>query len=226
MVGPSPVPFSPAHPAPHELTAEEIAEVVRSFADAARRALVAGFAVVELHFAHGYLVHEFLSPLSNQRTDAYGGSLENRMRIAREIARAVRAAWPETLPLFARLSTTDWTDGGWDAAQSVELARGLKADGVDLIDCSSGGNVHGAKIPLGPGYQTPNAERIRREAAIPTGAIGLITSAAQADHILRTGQADLVIMARQLLRDPYWPLRAAAELRADGPWPNQYLRAR
>jgi 2,4-dienoyl-CoA reductase-like NADH-dependent reductase (Old Yellow Enzyme family) len=226
VVGPSPMAFSPAYPAPHELAAGEIADIVRSFSAAAQRALAAGFSVLELHFAHGYLVHEFASPLSNQRTDAYGGSLENRTRIAREIAHAVRTVWPDTLPLFARLSTTDWTDGGWDAAQSVELARSLKAEGVDLIDCSSGGNVHGAKIPLGPGYQTPNAERIRREAGIPTGAVGLITAAAQADHIIRTGQADLIGMGRQLLRDPYWPLRAAAELRADGPWPNQYLRAR
>jgi 2,4-dienoyl-CoA reductase-like NADH-dependent reductase (Old Yellow Enzyme family) len=226
VVGPSPVPFSAAHPVPEALSVQGIADVTGSFAAAARRAHAAGFTVIELHFAHGYLVHEFLSPISNQRTDEYGGSFENRTRLAREIARAVRAVWPDTLPLFARLSTTDWTDGGWDAAQSVELARGLKADGVDLIDCSSGGNVHGAKPPIGPGYQTPNAERVRREAGIPTGAVGLITSAAQADHVLRTGQADIVVMARQLLRDPYWPLRAAAELRAEGPWPNQYLRAR
>jgi 2,4-dienoyl-CoA reductase-like NADH-dependent reductase (Old Yellow Enzyme family) len=196
VVGPSPVPFSAAHPVPEALSVQEIADVTGSFAAAARRAHAAGFTVIELHFAHGYLVHEFLSPISNTRTDAYGGSFENRTRLAREIARAVRAAWPDSLPLFVRLSTTDWTDGGWDAAQSVELARGLKADGVDLIDCSSGGNVHGAKLPIGPGYQTPNAERVRREAGIPTGAVGLITSAAQADHVLRTGQADLVVMAR------------------------------
>ncbi len=226
VVGPSPVPFSPAFPVPEALTEEGIVEVIDSFAAAARRALAAGFSVVELHFAHGYLVHEFLSPLSNMRSDQYGGSFENRTRLAREIARAVRAAWPDGLPLFARISTTDWTEGGWDVEQSVELARALKADGVDLIDCSSAGNVHGAKLPLGPGYQTPNAEKIRREAGIPTAAVGLITSAAQADHILRTGQADLVAMARQLLRDPFWPLRAAAELRAEAPWPNQYLRAR
>jgi 2,4-dienoyl-CoA reductase-like NADH-dependent reductase (Old Yellow Enzyme family) len=226
VVGPSPLPFSPAHPVPEALSAQGIAEVTGSFAAAARRARAAGFTVIELHFAHGYLVHEFLSPLSNTRTDAYGGSFENRTRLAREIARAVRAVWPDTLPIFARLSTTDWTEGGWDAVQSVELARGLKADGVDLIDCSSGGNVHGAKLPIGPGYQTPNAERVRREAGIPTGAVGLITSAAQADHVLRTGQADIVVLARQLLRDPYWPLHAASELRAEGPWPNQYLRAR
>ena len=226
VVGPSPAPFAAASPVPEVLTEEGIAGVVASFAAAARRALSAGFSVVELHFAHGYLVHQFLSPLSNMRRDRYGGSFENRTRLAREIAGAVRAAWPDRLPLFARMSTTDWTDGGWNVEQSVELARGLKADGIDLIDCSSGGNVHGAKLPLGPGYQTPNAEKIRREAGIPTAAVGLITSAPQADHILRTGQADLIVMARQLLRDPYWPLRAAAELRADAPWPNQYLRAK
>lgn len=226
VVGPSPVPFASAYPVPHALTEQEIAGVIDAFAAAARRALAAGFSVVELHFAHGYLVHEFLSPLSNTRTDRFGGSFENRTRLAREITRAVRAAWPDRFPLFARISTTDWTEAGWDVQQSVELARGLKADGVDLVDCSSAGNVHGAKIPAGPGFQTPNAEKIRREAGIPTAAVGLITSAAQADHILRTGQADLVVMARQLLRDPYWPLRAAAELRAEAAWPNQYLRAR
>ncbi len=226
VIGPSPTPFSPAHPVPEALTAQEIGGVVRSFADSARRALAAGFSVVELHFAHGYLVHEFLSPLSNRRTDGYGGPFENRARLAREIARSVREVWPESLPLFARISTTDWMEGGWDVEQSVELARALKAEGVDLIDCSSGGNVPGAKPPIGPGYQTPNAEKIRREAGIPTGAVGLITSAVQADHVLRTGQADLVVMARQLLRDPYWPLHAAAELRAEAPWPNQYLRAK
>jgi 2,4-dienoyl-CoA reductase-like NADH-dependent reductase (Old Yellow Enzyme family) len=226
VVGPSAIPFSPAHPVPEALSAGEIAGVIDSFVDAARRAREAGFSVVELHFAHGYLVHEFLSPLSNQRTDRYGGNFENRTRLAREIARAVRAAWPDALPLFVRISTTDWTDGGWDVEQTVELARGLKADGVDLIDCSSAGNVHGARPPIGPGYQTPNAEKVRRGAGIATGAVGLITSAAQADHVIRTGQADIVVMARQLLRDPYWPLRAAAELHAEAPWPNQYLRAR
>ena len=226
VVGPSPVPFSAAFPVPEALTEEGIAEVVASFVAAAGRALAAGFSVIELHFAHGYLVHEFMSPLSNVRKDRYGGSFDNRTRLAREIARAVRAVWPDGLPLLTRISTTDWTEGGWDVDQSVELARGLKADGVDLVDCSSGGNVQGAKLPLGPGYQTPNAEKVRREAGIPTAAVGLITSATQADHILRTGQADLVVMARQLLRDPYWPLRAAAELKAEAPWPNQYLRAK
>jgi 2,4-dienoyl-CoA reductase-like NADH-dependent reductase (Old Yellow Enzyme family) len=199
---------------------------VAAFAAAAERAKAAGFLVLELHFAHGYLVHEFLSPLSNTRTDAYGGSFEGRTRIAREIARAARFAWPKGLPLFARLSAADWAPGGWDIEQSVQLARLLKADGVDLIDCSSGGNVHGATFPSGPGYLTPYAERIRAEAGIPTGTVGFITSAQQADHIIRNGQADLVILARQLLRDPYWPLHAAAELHAEAPWPPQYLRAK
>jgi 2,4-dienoyl-CoA reductase-like NADH-dependent reductase (Old Yellow Enzyme family) len=226
VVGPSPAPFANGHQMPIALASEEIEGVIGSFADSARRALAAGFAIVELHFAHGYLVHEFLSPLSNRRADVWGGSFENRTRLAREITRAVRAVWPESLPLFVRVSTTDWTEGGWDVEQSVQLARVLKSEGVDLIDCSSGGNVHAAKPPIGPGFQTPNAEKIRREAAIATGAVGLITSAAQADHVLRTGQADLVVMARQFLRDPYWPLHAAAELGAQVPWPKQYLRAK
>jgi len=200
--------------------------VVAAFAAAARRALEAGFQVLEIHNAHGYLLHEFLSPLSNHRTDRYGGSLENRMRLPREVAAAVRAVVPGRLPLFARISCSDWVEGGWDIEQSVELGCALKQEGVDLIDCSSGGNVMEAQIPFGPGYQTGFAERIRRESGIPTGSVGLITSAQQADHVLRTGQADVVIMARQLLRDPYWPLRAAAELKAQAPWPNQYLRAR
>lgn len=225
-LGPSPIAYAAGSPVPSALTEAQIAEVISSFAAAARRAQRAGFLVAELHFAHGYLVHEFLSPLSNHRTDRYGGSFENRARLAREITRAVRAVWPEESPLFARLSCTDWTEGGWDVEQSIELARGLNADGVDLIDCSSAGNVHGAKIAAGPGFQTVFAERIKRDAGIPTGAVGFITAAAQADHILRTGQADLVVMARQLLRDPYWPLHAAAELHVDVSWPNQYLRAK
>ncbi|HUJ75510.1 MAG TPA: NADH:flavin oxidoreductase/NADH oxidase, partial [bacterium] len=224
-VGPSPLPFAPGHPVPQELSAAGIAEVIDAFAGAARRALSAGFQVLEIHSAHGYLLHEFLSPLSNSRSDAYGGSLENRMKLTRAVTAAVRKVWPERLPLFVRISATDWVEGGWDAGQSVELARALKQEGADLVDCSSGGNVAKAEIPLGPGYQTVFSERVRREAGIMTGAVGLITSAQQADHILRTGQADLVIMARQLLRDPYWPLRAAAELKSSGAWPNQYLRA-
>jgi len=225
-VGPSPLPFAQDHAVPEELSRQGVSKVVEAFAAAARRALAAGFQVLEIHSAHGYLLHEFLSPVSNRRTDEYGGSLENRTRLAREVVAAVRKEWPERLPLFVRVSATDWIDGGWDIEQSIELAREMKEEGVDLIDCSSGGNVAKADIPFGPGYQTGFAERIRREAGISTGAVGMITSAQQADHVLRTGQSDLVIMARQLLRDPYWPLRAAFELKAVVPWPDQYIRAR
>jgi 2,4-dienoyl-CoA reductase-like NADH-dependent reductase (Old Yellow Enzyme family) len=226
VVGPSAVPFASGHPEPRPLDEAGVAGIVRAFREAAGRALAAEFQVVELHFAHGYLVHQFLSPLSNRRTDSFGGSLANRMRLALRITAAVREVWPERLPLIARLSCTDWAEGGWDLEQSVELARALKAGGVDLIDCSSGGGVAGASIPLGPGYQAGFAERIRREAGVMTGTVGLITSAAQADHALRSGQADLVMLGRQLLRDPYWPLHAAAELRAEAAWPRQYLRAK
>lgn len=210
---------------PHALTNEGIQEVVESFANAARRARDAGFRVIEIHAAHGYLIHEFLSPLSNQRHDEYGGSFENRTRLLREVAAAVRSVWPEGMPLFVRISVTDWVAGGWDFEQSIELARRLKKLGVDLIDCSSGGNAPHAKIPVGAGYQTPFAERIRREAGIMTGAVGLITSSVQAEQIVGTGQADVVIMAREFLRDPYWPLRAARELGQSIAWPVQYLRA-
>ena len=223
---PSPVPFADGYSAPEELSRAGIEDVTAAFVAAAQRALEAEFQVIELHMAHGYLLHEFLSPLSNTRGDEYGGSLDNRTRLSRKIAAAVRSVWPERLPLFVRVSATDWVEGGWDVEQSVELARALRKEGVDLIDCSSGGNVKEARIPFGPGYQTRFAERIRSDAGIPTGALGLITSAQQADHILRTGQADLIVMARQLLRDPYWPLRAAAELKTEAPWPNQYLRAK
>jgi 2,4-dienoyl-CoA reductase-like NADH-dependent reductase (Old Yellow Enzyme family) len=217
--------FADSFPMPQELTPEGIRDVVTAFADAARRALAAGFRVIEIHAAHGYLIHEFLSPLSNQRTDRYGGSFENRTRVLHEVVTAVRAVWPERLPLFVRLSVTDWTEGGWDIEQSVDVARALKPAGVDLIDCSSGGNVLGATIPVGPGYQTPFAERIRREAAVMTGAVGLITSPAQADQIIGTGRADAVLIAREFLRDPYWPLRAARELGQSISWPVQYLRS-
>ena len=210
---------------PIALTTDGIAAVVGSFGEAARRALEAGYRVIELHGAHGYLLHEFLSTLSNQRTDRYGGSFENRTRFARETVEAVRAQWPERFPLFLRISVTDWIAGGWDLEQSVELARMLKPLGVDLVDCSSGGNVPGVKIPIGPGYQTKLAERVRQEVEILTGAVGLITSAVQAEQILRNGQADVVFLARQLLRDPYWPLHAAAELGVSVSWPSPYLRA-
>ena len=223
--GPTIEPFSDAYPVPRALTVDEIAGIVRSFADAARRALDAGFDVVEIHAAHGYLVHEFLSPLSNRRTDGYGGTFDNRLRFCLEIVDAVRRVWPESRPLFVRISCTDWTEGGWDIEQAVELCRRLKSHGVNLVDCSSGGNVATATIPMGPGYQVPFAERIRRDAGISTGAVGLITTSSQADEIVREGRADCVFLARELLRDPYWPLRAARELGHLAAWPPQYLRA-
>jgi len=218
--------FTPESIQPEALTTEGIAAVVRAFADATRRALEAGFELVELHAAHGYLVHQFLSPLVNTRTDLYGGSFDNRTRLLREIIAAVRKVWPERLPLWLRISASDWTEGGWTIEDSVALARQVKPLGVDLIDASSGGIVPSAKIPLGPGYQTPFAERIRRETGILTGAVGMITSPEQAQHILATGQADLVLLARELLRDPYWPLRAANALKQPAAWPKQYERAR
>ncbi|MGF1639663.1 MAG: NADH:flavin oxidoreductase/NADH oxidase, partial [Rhodospirillales bacterium] len=225
VVAPSPLAFADTYPHPREMTADDIRTVIAAFARAAERACDAGFDVVEIHAAHGYLLHEFLSPLSNRRTDDWGGSPENRMRMPCAVVEAVRRVWPERLPLFVRLSATDWTEGGWDVAQSVELVRRLAPLGVDLIDCSSGGNTATAAIPFGPGYQTTFAERIRRETGVPTGAVGMIVDPAQADHAVRSGQADIVLLARALLRDPYWPLRAARELDATVPWPAQYLRA-
>jgi 2,4-dienoyl-CoA reductase-like NADH-dependent reductase (Old Yellow Enzyme family) len=225
-VAPSAVRFTEGYPAPAALDAAGLRGVVDAFSAAARRAHGAGFRVVEVHAAHGYLLHQFLSPLSNRREDEHGGSFENRTRLVREVVSAVRAVWPEELPVLVRISATDWTPGGWDVEQSVALARQLGTLGVDLVDVSSGGNVAAAKVPAGPGYQTAFAERIRREAGIPTGAVGMITSAEQADHVIRSGQADLVLLARELLRDPHFPLRAARALGHDGPWPRQYLRAR
>ncbi len=225
VVAPSAVPFADNYPMPHALTIDGIQEVVNAFAAAAQRAWQAGFRVIEIHAAHGYLLHEFLSPLSNQRTDSYGGSFDNRIRIVCETVAAVRKVWPERAPLFVRISSTDWIDGGWNIQQSVELARKLKPLGVDLIDCSSGGNAAQAKIPVGPAYQTPFAEQIRREANILTGAVGMITTPTQAEGIISDGKADAVIMAREFLRDPYWPLRAARELGQPISWPVQYLRA-
>jgi 2,4-dienoyl-CoA reductase-like NADH-dependent reductase (Old Yellow Enzyme family) len=224
-VAPSAIPFSDNFPRPAELTVQQIHALQNAFAVAAERAFAAGFRVIEIHAAHGYLIHEFLSPFSNRRADAYGGSLENRTRFARECVAAVRRALPERCPLFLRISATDWVEGGWDIDQSVELARQLLVLGVDVIDCSSGGNVERAEIPVGPGYQTPFAERIRREANIATATVGMITAAAQADQIIRNDQADLVLLAREMLRDPYWPLHAARELGQVAPWPRQYLRA-
>jgi 2,4-dienoyl-CoA reductase-like NADH-dependent reductase (Old Yellow Enzyme family) len=217
--------FTPESIQPEALTPEGIAGIVRAFGEAARRSLEAGFELVEIHAAHGYLIHEFLSPVVNTRTDQYGGSFENRTRMLREIIEAVRKIWPERLPLWMRISASDWTEGGWTIEDSIALARQVKPLGVDLIDCSSGGIVPGANIPLGPGYQTPFAERIRREGEILTGAVGMITAPEQAQHIIGTGQADIVLLARELLRDPYWPLRAAHALKQKVAWPKQYERA-
>jgi 2,4-dienoyl-CoA reductase-like NADH-dependent reductase (Old Yellow Enzyme family) len=210
---------------PTALDAAGIAKVVADFRAAAVRALDAGFRVLEIHAAHGYLLHEFLSPISNHRDDAYGGSLENRARLLREIVAAVREAWPAPAPLFVRVSATDWVPGGWDIDECVELARWLKQDGVDLIDCSSGGSAPNAKVPNTPGYQVPFAARIRREAGIATAAVGLITEAKQAEDILVRGDADLIVMAREMLRDPYFPRRAARELGLKIEPPVQYQRA-
>jgi 2,4-dienoyl-CoA reductase-like NADH-dependent reductase (Old Yellow Enzyme family) len=225
-VAPSEIPFDPQHRDPAALAGEQIREVVQAFAAAAERALTAGFQVAEIHAAHGYLMHQFLSPLSNQRLDLYGGSFENRIRMLLEVTAAVRSVWPEVLPLFVRVSATDWVEGGWNVDETVELARRLRPLGVDLIDVSSGGTAPHAKIPLGPGYQTGFAQQVRQGAGIPSSAVGLITQPAQAEHILRTGQADLIMLGRELLRDPRWPLHAAAALGDGGvPWPEQYLRA-
>ncbi|MDP2169630.1 MAG: NADH:flavin oxidoreductase/NADH oxidase [Rhodocyclaceae bacterium] len=225
VVAPSPLSFGEGYAVPRALDESAIRKVVSGFADAAGRARAAGFQVAEVHAAHGYLLHQFLSPLSNQRTDAYGGSFENRTRLVREVVTAVRAEWPENLPLLVRLSATDWIEGGWNADETVELCRTLKGLGVDLIDVSTAGLLPTAKIPVGTGFQTEFAARIRREAGIPTAAVGLITSAEQADHIIRSGQADLVLLGREILRNPYWPLAAAQTLGQSTPWPPQYLRA-
>ncbi len=225
-VAPSPIPFADGYATPAALDADGIRGIVRAFAAAARRAEAAGFQALELHAAHGYLLHQFLSPLSNRREDAWGGSFDNRTRLVREVVSAVRGAWPERLPLLVRLSATDWAPGGWDPDQSVELARALGALGADLVDVSSGGLVPNVRVPAGPGYQTAFAERIRREARVMTGAVGMIVTPEQADHVVRCGQADLVLLAREMLRDPHFPLRAARALGQEGPWPRQYLRAR
>jgi 2,4-dienoyl-CoA reductase-like NADH-dependent reductase (Old Yellow Enzyme family) len=224
-VGPSAIPFSDSYATPKALDVAEIAGVVSAFADAAQRADKAGFDLVEIHAAHGYLLHEFLSPLANQRVDQYGGSFENRIRLLLEVVDAVRAVWPKHLPLFVRISATDWADGGWTADESVELAKHLRAHGVDLVDCSSGGQVPNAKIPAAPGFQVPFAERIRKEAGIPTAAVGMITDPRQANAVVESGHADMVLLAREMLRDPYWPLHAGAALGESATWPKQYLRA-
>jgi 2,4-dienoyl-CoA reductase-like NADH-dependent reductase (Old Yellow Enzyme family) len=207
------------------LTRADIDEVTFQFVEATRRSVAAGFETVEIHMAHGYLLHEFLSPLSNQRTDEFGGSLKARARFPLQVARAVRAAFPSELPVFVRISATDWVAVGWDLPQSIQFARWLKEEGIDLIDCSSGGLVPGAKIPIGPGYQVPFAAAIRNEAGIATGAVGLITEPKQAEEIVSKGEADVVFLARAMLRDPYWPIHAARELQVNVAYPQQYGRA-
>lgn len=227
ILAPGATAFQPGWIVPHALESGEIAQVVEQFAAAARRALAAGFRVLEIHAAHGYLLHEFLSPIVNRRDDAYGGSFENRTRMLREVVQAVRAVMPDDLPLFVRISASDWVEGGWTVEGSAALARDLKPLGVDLIDASSGGIVPNAKIALGPGYQVPFARYIREYASIATGAVGLITQPQQAEDIIASASADIVLLARELLRQPNWPLLAAAELGVDVPyWPKQYLRAK
>jgi 2,4-dienoyl-CoA reductase-like NADH-dependent reductase (Old Yellow Enzyme family) len=222
----SAIPFSEESITPEALDEAGIKSIVEAFAKSTERALRAGFEVIELHGAHGYLMNSFLSPLSNQRTDQYGGSFENRTRFAREIIGAVRKVWPERLPLFLRISASDWAQGGWTVEDSVKLAKMVKPLGVDLIDCSSGGLVPNAKIAVGAGYQVPFSTEVRRDGDILTGAVGMITDAMQADQIIRNGDADLVVMAREMLRDPYWALHAARAVHQDVDWPFQYQRAK
>jgi 2,4-dienoyl-CoA reductase-like NADH-dependent reductase (Old Yellow Enzyme family) len=223
---PSAIPYNEGYPFPVAMSKEDIKQVIKDFKSSAVRALEAGFEVIEIHGAHGYLIHSFLSPLSNQRTDEYGGSFENRTRLVREIISEIRSIWPERLPLFLRISCTDYSPDGWDLASSVRLSVLVKQLGVDLIDCSSGGLTPNVQIPLGPGYQVPLAETIRKETGIMTGAVGLITTAAQANEIILTGKADMILIARASLRDPHFPLTAAKELGRDIEWPVQYLRAK
>jgi 2,4-dienoyl-CoA reductase-like NADH-dependent reductase (Old Yellow Enzyme family) len=224
-VAPSDLPFTDGDRAPESLSMEGIRKVISDFKSAAGRALVAGFNVIEIHSAHGYLLHEFLSPLSNRRTDEYGGSFENRTRLIRQIVDGIKSVWPAENPLFVRISCTDWTDGGWTIEESIKLAQILKELGVDLIDCSSGGNVFNATIPAGPAYQVQFSEALRKT-GIMTGAVGLITNAMQAESILREERADLILFGRELLRNPYFPLFAAKELQEDVFWPVQYLRSK
>jgi 2,4-dienoyl-CoA reductase-like NADH-dependent reductase (Old Yellow Enzyme family) len=225
-IAPSPLPFTPDHPVPREASAADLDTIRSQFVDAAKRARDTGFQVIEIHMAHGYLLHEFLSPMTNHRKDEYGGSLENRMRFPLSVAQVVRNSWPSDLPIFVRISATDWVEGGWDLAQSIELCKKLKEIGIDLIDCSSGGLMPQAVIPAGPGYQTPFATAIKKEVGIPTGTVGLITDPIQAEQIIATGLADAVVLAREMLRNPYWPMQAAQALKVDLPWPVQYLRAK
>lgn len=225
-VAPSAIPFYPEDEAPQALDRNGIKKVVSDFRDATQRALTAGYDVVEIHAAHGYLIHQFLSPISNRRTDEYGGSYENRIRLLIDIVDGVRSVWPDKLPLFVRLSSTDWVEGGWNPEETAKLASILKSNGVDLIDCSSGGMVPYAKIPFGPGYQVPFAEKIKREAGILTGAVGLINRAEQAEEILQNSQADLIMIGRELLRNPHFSLYAAHTLGEVIEWPRQYRRAK
>ncbi len=225
-IAPTTVKFSDNYPLPREMTRSDIKMVVDQFSDAARRSLAAGFQVAEIHMAHGYLLHQFLSPLSNRRKDEYGGDIKNRIRLPLEVANAVRETWSSDLPVFVRISSTDWIEGGWDLPQSIELAKELKKAGIDLVDCSSGGIAPGAKIPIAPGYQVRFAEEIKRHAGVMTGAIGMITDAPQAENILVAEQSDVIIMAREFLRDPYFPLHAAKILGDDPQYPTQYLRAK
>jgi 2,4-dienoyl-CoA reductase-like NADH-dependent reductase (Old Yellow Enzyme family) len=226
IVAPSAIAFNQGYQVPQALTSAEIAAIVAAFAAAAKRAQAAGARIIELHAAHGYLLNSFLSPLSNQRNDDYGGSFRNRTRLVCEVVTAVRSVWPDQYPLFMRISATDWIEGGWTIEDSVALAKAVKTLGVDLIDCSSGGVAPQARIPVAPGYQVGFAERIRREAEVLTGAVGMISEPTQADAIIRSGQADVVFLARQFLRDPYWPLIAARTLGHDLKWPPQYERAK
>ena len=225
VLGPSSAPFSSTYPVPQQMTLAEIGETVDAFVAAAKRSLAAGFEVPEIHAAHGYLLHEFLSPLSNLRSDAYGGSLENRMRFPLQVCAAVREVWPNNLPVMLRISASDWMPGGWDVEQSIEFCKRAKALGIDLVDVSSGGNVHDAKMTIRPGYQVPFARAIRAASGVATGAVGLITDAVQAEQIIADGDADCVFLARALLRDPYWPRHAAKELGEALEWPDQYKRA-
>jgi 2,4-dienoyl-CoA reductase-like NADH-dependent reductase (Old Yellow Enzyme family) len=226
IVGPSSIPFKPGAPTPNELTIEDIKQVVLAFQLAAERSLKAGYKIIEIHAAHGYLLHQFLSPLSNQRTDAYGGSFENRVRLLLEVVEAITTVWPATLPLFVRISATDWSEGGWDLQESIELVKMLKLKGIDLIDTSTAGNIFDAQIPVAPGYQVNFAKVIKKEGSILTGAVGLITSGQQAEEILQNESADLILIGRLALRDPYFPLNAAKQLNENVKWPLQYERGK
>lgn len=225
-VAPSAIAFNPDDISPQELDAEGIKKVVADFKTATERAFLSGYKLIEIHAAHGYLIHQFLSPLSNHRADNYGGSFENRVRLLLEIVRAIHTVWPQNFPLFVRISATDWVEGGWHAEEAIQLSKLLKLEGVDLIDCSSGGMVPYAKIPLGPGYQVQFAERIKREANLLTGAVGMITEVQQAEDILAHNQSDLIIIGRASLRDPYFALHAAQLSGDEFEWPMQYLRAK